>query len=382
MTLFSAFFTTASGLGATALGIAGIGFLIGIHELGHFLFCKLFNVHTPSFSIGFGPKLISRKIGDTQFSLGIIPLGGYVEIAGNHEPGQGEQEHAELDDERSFKKKHLWQKLFIISGGIFANVTFAYIVVIGLFISGIPSTPLLYPTGTTTIKTVVPSSAAARAELKPGDTLISVDAKPIRDNVIALNEHLGGRANTPATFLVERAMGGTQSITMILDAAPTVNAKGLRNGRIGTEFETGRATPAHSVKTAIREGFHTANTFFMSVFHAFKHMFVRRSTAGLGGPLMIITATARSAARGFKLFLLLLAFISMNLAALNTLPLPILDGGQALIFIVEALIRRQLPEKIKTWIFVACWAFMILLLLLLTMRDARNLFFWFTGTGK
>src|SRR5579872_2199524 len=82
-------------------GLFGVGFIIGFHELGHFLFCKLFNIRTPSFSIGFGPKLISKKIGETEFSLSAIPLGGYVEIAGAAEVGQGEQKDAQATDEHS-----------------------------------------------------------------------------------------------------------------------------------------------------------------------------------------------------------------------------------------------------------------------------------------
>ncbi|MCL5436946.1 MAG: M50 family metallopeptidase [Candidatus Dependentiae bacterium] len=355
-----------------------------MHECGHFLFCKLFNVSTPSFSIGFGPKVISRKIGDTQFSLGIIPLGGYVEIAGNYEPGQGEQAEAMRDDERSFRHKRLWQKLFIICGGIIANMICAYVLVIGLFAVGIPATPLLFPTGTTSIKRVITSSPAERAGLLAGDTILSFDGTSVRDNVVELNALLGGRAETRAELVVERSGGHRELVTLMLDAALTDRPASATApaGRIGVEFETARALPARGFTAALSQGTRTANRFFMSTFHAFKHMFVKRTTAGLGGPLMIIKATAHGATRGLRIFLLLIAFISMSLAALNILPLPILDGGQALLFIVEAAIGRQLPEKAKNWIFIACWILMILLLLLLTVRDVRDIFVWFKGLLK
>lgn len=376
--IFSTFSTLAYGLFALIIGIIGFGVLIGMHELGHFLFCKLFNVSTPSFSIGFGPKIISRKIGDTQFSLGILPIGGYVEIAGNEEIGQGEQSEAKRDDERSFKTKKLWQKLCIMCGGIFTNMLFAYIVVIGLFVVGIPATPLLFQRGTTTIKTVLPSSAAERTGLKAGDTLLTCDGRPVTDDVPALGACLTGRAQTPVTLTVKRAAGQIEQIDLIPDSAPD----GQKKGMIGTEFETGRPTPAKSIPGALREGFKTANGFFMSIFGAFKSMFVKRSTAGLGGPLMVLKATAHGATRGWKIFLLLLAFISMNLAALNLIPLPIFDGGQALILIIETLLCRQIPEKAKNWIFIGCWALVILLLLLLTVRDVRNIALWLVGLTK
>lgn len=385
MAFFSVFLTMAYGLLALVIGIFGFGLLIGMHELGHFLFCKLFNVSTPSFAIGFGPKLISRKIGDTQFSLGILPIGGYVEIAGNDEPGQGEQKEAARNDERSFRNKKLWQKLCIICGGIVTNVVFAYVVVIGLFACGIPATPLLFPTGTTIIKTVLPSSAAANAGLVAGDTILEFDNKSVIDNVITLNQLLAGRAQTPATLLVERAAGQKELVTLMLDSAPAADNKAgeaQKNGRLGTEFEMGRTIPAKSIPGAFKEGFSTANRFFMSTFYAFKHMFVKRSTDGLGGPLMLLRITAHGATRGWKIFFLLLAFISMSLAALNVLPLPIFDGGQALIYLIETLVRRQLPEKAKTWVFIACWGLVILLLILLTVRDVRDLFVWFTSLLK
>ena len=92
------------------VGIAGIGFLIGFHELGHFVFCKLFRIRTPSFSIGMGPRIIKKKIGETEFALSLLPLGGYVEIAGAAEMGQGDQKDAQSTDAHSFSSKPYYQK--------------------------------------------------------------------------------------------------------------------------------------------------------------------------------------------------------------------------------------------------------------------------------
>jgi len=97
-------------------GILGIGFLIGIHEFGHFLFCKLFKIRTPSFSIGFGPKIFEKQIGETLFKISAIPFGGYVEIAGSAEVGQGEQKEAYAKDEYSMAVKPYWQKMLVMAG--------------------------------------------------------------------------------------------------------------------------------------------------------------------------------------------------------------------------------------------------------------------------
>ena len=108
------------------IGIMGIGFLIGFHEFGHFIFCKIFHIRTPSFSIGMGPRIFKKKIGETEFALSLLPLGGYVEIAGAAEVGQGEQKEAYSTDQNSFASKPYYQKMLVMAGGIVFNLMFAY----------------------------------------------------------------------------------------------------------------------------------------------------------------------------------------------------------------------------------------------------------------
>ena len=106
--------------------IIGFGLLITVHEFGHFFFCKLFGIYTPSFSIGMGPKILEKKIGTTNFKISALPIGGYVEIAGLAETGQGEQQHAQQEGENSFKNKPYWQKALVICGGVIFNLFLAY----------------------------------------------------------------------------------------------------------------------------------------------------------------------------------------------------------------------------------------------------------------
>lgn len=400
MNLLFTLLSTTQGILTVLAALFGIGFLIGIHELGHFLFCKIFNVSTPSFSIGFGPKIWSKKIGDTEFSLSAIPLGGYVEMAGNYEPGQGDQAEAAREDERSLSQKPLWQKLFIIGGGIIVNMAFAYLAMILLFACGTPATPLMFPTGTTTVKTVTSGSPAEKAGLKPGDTINDIEypnptkyahvgcyAHPgmendpktvkcgiIHDNIpnlLVLLKTLSDAHETDITLHITTALGENKQLPVELGKQEN------QQTRLGVEFETSHPFAPQSFGRAIKSGIATTHRFFWGVFGAFKMMFTKKTTEGLGGPLMLITAAARGAYRGWKIFLLLLAFISANLAALNIIPLPILDGGQALIFTIESIFRRQLPEKVRTWIFIACWGAMLLLLALLTIRDISTLYSWF-----
>jgi len=183
MNLLECIFLSSHKLLISFVGIIGLSFLIGLHELGHFLFCKLFRVHTPSFSIGFGPHLISKKIGDTEFSLSAIPIGGYVEIAGIAEVGQGKQKEAHRYDKYSFATKPYYQKLLIMSGGIIFNVLFTYFVLCLLFALGLPKTEMLYPINAkSVIEMVAKGSAAEKAGLQTGDRILKINQIDIQEN--------------------------------------------------------------------------------------------------------------------------------------------------------------------------------------------------------
>ena len=186
------------------VGIIGIGFLIGFHEFGHFIFCKIFKISTPSFSIGMGPQLIKRKIGETTFSISAIPLGGYVEIAGMAEVGQGDQKEAGRRDRYSFASKPYYQKLLVLSGGILFNLIFAYIVFIALFMFGMPKTPILFPEDVpAVIETIRPGSAAEKYQLKVNDKITAINNQSI-NSVTELNKKLQELPDQNINLTVER----------------------------------------------------------------------------------------------------------------------------------------------------------------------------------
>lgn len=205
MNLIGSFFSLSFTLFFGIAGLLGIGFVIGFHEFGHFLFCKLFRVHTPSFSIGFGPKLIHKKIWDTEFSLSAIPLGGYVEIAGAAEVGQGEQKDAFRTDEFSFASKPWYQKFLILFGGILFNASFAYLAFSFLFMIGMPPSMILYPTNAQpVIEMIRPESAATKTDLKVGDTVVALNGNPIGNDAPTLITTLMSMPGQDITLTIER----------------------------------------------------------------------------------------------------------------------------------------------------------------------------------
>jgi regulator of sigma E protease len=347
------------------LGFFGMGFLIGFHELGHFLFAKFFNVRVPSFSLGFGPRLLTKKIGETDFSLSAIPFGGYVEIAGSDEVGQGEQKDAHATDERSFANKPYYQKLLIMLGGIFFNLMSAYFIMIVLFMTGIPQTPLIQ---TPIISVVHQESAAESNGLQVGDRIISINEEDVAYNAQRIQQIIHPLALKEATIVIERD-GQKLTKTILVGGKETENGT---IGLLGVEF-TSVSTPPHSFIDAFVLGIAACNRWIRDTFVGFKLLFSRAGVKKIGGPIMIIAMTVQSAAKGWQIFLLLLALISINLAVLNLIPLPILDGGQILFATIEAIIRRPIPDKVREYIAIGTWLMFIVLFIYLSINDISRL---------
>jgi regulator of sigma E protease len=350
------------------IAIVGIGLLIVFHELGHFLFCKLFNVYTPSFSIGFGPRLIEKKIGDTVFALSAIPFGGYVEMAGSAEVGQGEQVYAYATDERSFNRKPYWQKMVIISGGIVFNIIFAYIALTLLLFSGSPCINGLSwcMDKPTVIYTITPDSPAAKAGLQPKDKILAINNTPVT-TIAQLSEQLKQTADTDVTLLIERDK--VQKTVPIHIGSRQIS--GTKLPVLGVPYWY---LPPLSLSQALATGWTATWSMISQVLGAFKGL--TKSTEGLGGPVLLIATVTQCVGLGSKVFLFILAFISVNLAVFNVLPLPIFDGGQALFFTIEALLGKPLSDTVRYKIHYYTWLLVLALMAYLTYKDIFSLLGW------
>ncbi len=352
-----------------AIALFGIGFLIGFHELGHFLFCKLFGIKTPSFSIGFGPKLFSRKMWGTEFSLSAIPLGGFVEIAGAAEVGQGEQKHASSKESDSFANKPYYQKFLVMMGGILCNLLFAYVAFMALVFMGIPKTPLLYPSNANrVIQHVEPESAAAKAGLREGDVIQAIDSIDAKKDTHYLIKLIQSLPNKTVPITIVRK--GKEKEIMVTVGARTVGNEIV--GSLGIAFEI-QEVAEQSLFASIKRGIQLTNDWIVRTVQGFILIFKRRDVQSVGGPVVIISVLTQGATSSFKIFLLLLAIISINLAILNLIPLPILDGGQLLFYTIEAIIRRPLPIKIREYIHMASWLLVLGLILYLSVYDVLRL---------
>lgn len=350
------------------IGLMGLGVLIGFHELGHFLFCKLFNVATPSFSIGFGPHLLSRTIGETTFSISLIPLGGYVEIAGLAEVGQGDQKSAHLSGDRAFRSKPYYQKFLILSGGILFNIIFALGGLTVLFMRDLP------PIGTIAIVqakpqigTVVVNSAAATAGLQKGDLIVSVNGvsvDPGAGGARDVLEFLRSNTDQTLTFVVHRAQD---------DHLQTITLTRPESGPIGIAFELPehkRQGPIGALKSALR----VISAWTQETIGIFRSLLQPHVNRNIGGPIAIIGMLACQAQAQWTYLLAALCFISVNLALMNLIPLPIFDGGQIVWSSIEAIARRSF-DNARTIVHIVSAVLVIVLMLLISGRDLCRFFF-------
>ena len=341
-----------------AVAAIGFNFVVSFHEFGHLLFAKIFGIGAPSFSIGFGPKLFSKKIGGTEFSLSAIPLGGYVEIEGHEEVGQGDQKSAKSKGKNSFNSRPYWQKFLVMFGGIMCNLLFAYFGIILLYAIGMPQTPSLFPNQVkTVIASTAPGSLAEKYDLTAGDQIILANGKKVEN----FKEYSEAVSNSDMIELEVKTTAG--SITKIQGKMP-----------LGVSFKVDSMQPEGLVQS-ITNGISTTNQAIKFLATSIINIFKFKKFGNLGGPIAIFSQTMATAKQGFKPFLIFLIFLSIQLALLNLLPIPILDGGQILFVTIEAIAGRNLPEKVKLGIHYACWIFMLIMIALISLQDIYKLFF-------
>jgi regulator of sigma E protease len=337
------------------------GILIFFHELGHFLLAKILKVKVLKFSLGMGPKVIGKKIGETEYIISAFPLGGYVKPLGE-EPGE---EMAEEEKPRAFNFQKPWKRAAIILAGPVFNLVLAYIIF--AFFLGIGQ-PIAIPdldSITTTIEGVQENSPAMKAGIKKDDTVIAINEKPVSD----WNEMAEVFAKNPSKELAVKIKRGNEisSVSIIPESvtAKDENGKEIAIGRIGIS----KKLNAHFIesKGIIEMPFKALEALYGWCVLTLK-VVVMLFTGGvsakqMGGPILIVDAAAKAASVGLFAYFNFIAVISVNLAVLNLMPVPVLDGGHLMFLSIEALRRKPLSEKVLT---IANKIGMALLIMLIT----------------
>jgi regulator of sigma E protease len=314
-----------------------LGVLIFVHELGHFLAAKGFRVGVLTFSLGFGPKLFGRKVGETQYQVSLIPLGGYVKMIGE-EPGE------KLPPEllpKSFSAQPVGRRLGIVFAGPFFNFLFAVVAFAVAFVVGLPT--LLPEVGE-----VKPDLPAYQAGLQPGDRILEVNGSPVKrweDLAKVIHES----SDRPLHLKV-----GREQKTFPVSVTPQVSTQknlfgdDVRVGLIGispsgnTFIE--RTDPFTAVYRAVIQSWRVTELTVMSIYKIIEG---KISAKTIGGPILIAQLAGQQARAGLLSLVIFMAVISINLVILNILPIPVLDGWHLLIFLLEAVIGRPVSLKIR-----------------------------------
>lgn len=319
-----------------------LGILIFVHELGHFLFAKLMGVKVEKFSLGFGPKLLGKKIGETEYLLSAFPLGGYVKMLGENHEEESEEEAEPLSEEdkkRAYNHQPVWKRFLIVFAGPVFNIFFASLVFAIIFLSGVPA---LYPE----VGEVMKDTPAERAGLMEGDRIVEIDGMEIPE----WSRMTGIIYGSPEKELVFKIKRGDE----IIEHTITPERKTVKNvfgedkeiGLIGirpsgADFKR-KVGPAGAIKDAVLR---TVEISTLTVVAIFKLIQRTIPAENLGGPILIVQMAGKQAAEGAMSFFTFMAVISINLGIINLFPIPVLDGGHLVFLGIEAVRKKPLKEK-------------------------------------
>jgi len=416
-----------------------IGILVFVHEFGHFIIAKRAGVRVEKFSLGFGPKLVGFKKGDTEYLISALPLGGYVKMAGEN------PDEEPTGDAGEFQSKTVWQRIKIGIAGPLTNILLAFLVMPLVFMIG------TYSEGPAKVGYVEKNSPGERAGFMAGDVIEKVNGRSITDwskalALIAVNpdtdvtvivDRHGEKKNMvlrPATatefkigtsglvpdmpaeigrlkpeFPAEQgglklndkiiAVNGRiiyhwnqfstlireskgEKLTLLLEREGKRIEKSVTpimdNGRyvIGVEPIIKQVLVRYGFLESVQLGFSKTIDLMDLTFITLKQLFsLNISIKNIGGPVMIAQMSGQAAAAGLSSFLLFLAFVSISLGILNLLPIPVLDGGLVLFLIIEAIRKKPLSRKTMEVSQSIGAALLITLIVVVSYNDIMRMFF-------
>ena len=314
-----------------------LGVLIIVHELGHFLMAVRMGVGVEKFSIGFGPTVWSKKVGETEYKLCAAPLGGYVKMVGDEEEG-AENGAPPPNPEKSFNNKPVWRRLLVVSSGPLSNLIFAGLVFSAVYMAGIyiPDTK---------IKAVQHASAAQTAGLAAGDRIMEIDGKKIADWG-ELAEKISSSPGRKLRMVVEKAEGGKAEVdvTPALEQTKTIFGETTPVGRIGISPD--QIFKRYNPVKAVGLGFHKMYDISVLTVTMIVKIFQKIIPSDtIGGPLMIFKIAGEQAQAGIIPLLMFMGVLSVNLGGLNFLPIPVLDGGHIVFLFLEKVMGRPISAR-------------------------------------
>lgn len=350
-----------------ASAIVVLGILIFVHELGHFIFAKMLGVGVEKFSLGFGPRLFGKKVGDTEYLVSVFPLGGYVKMVGEGADGELTDE----DKARSFAEKPPLHRVIIVAAGPLFNLVFAWMVFIAVFMVGVPS-------ATTRIGEVVKDKPAARVGVMAKDLVTSINGK----KVSRWDEMASEIAASKGAIIVEVQRGNdvrTFRITPEARVGKNLFGETVTSPVIGVvaagEIVIDRFGPGEAFVKGSAQAWNVIKMTILSLEKIVERV-VPLDT--IGGPIMIAKMAGQQAEAGGVSFLAFMALLSINLGVLNLLPIPILDGGHLVFYFWELIFRKPVGPRARE---IAQQVGMALLVGLMVLAFYNDIVRYIVGKG-
>ena len=323
--------------------VVALGALVAFHEFGHFWVARRAGVKVLKFSIGFGPKIAGRQIGETEYLLSAIPLGGYVKMLGE----DSGEEISEADKQRSFSHAPLYKRFAIVAAGPVFNLLLAYLIFTAWLATGAPLFVPSFADLAPTVETVVAGSPAEAGVMKNGDNIIQIADKRI-NTWNEMTEIVKKSPGKTLPVLVERD-GRTERLTILPGSRKETQPDGteIEIGQIGITKLNKALLDSENPIFAPWDGLRATWGWTKLTILGIAKMITREISAdNIGGPLTIAKISGDAASQGFSNYIFLIAILSINLGVLNLLPVPVLDGGHLAFFTLEAVMRR--PVSIRS----------------------------------
>lgn len=350
--------------------------LIVVHELGHFFAAKAFGMRVDEFGIGYPPRALGFKRGETEYTLNWLPFGGFVKIFGEDADGG-------VPQPRSFGSKPKWQQALVLVAGIFMNLLLAYVILTATLAVGMPRAlteeeSRIAPDAALGISSVLPGSPADEAGVKAGDVIRSVTSPE--------GTFTGGDSSAFTAYVADKAgeelvvtlLRGADTLTLdvvpetgLIEAEPSRAALGVSIAPFGTIAVPLLQAPIEGAVLTWEATKQTA----IGLVHFFGGIFtLTADLSQVSGPIGIAGAVGSASQSGIVPLLTLMALISINLALINIIPMPALDGGRLLFVAIEAVTRKPIPAGLANGLNFVGFALLILLMLVVTGSDIFKLF--------
>lgn len=315
------------------------------HELGHYIAAKRMGVKVNEFAFGMGPTIWKKQRGETLHSIRLFPIGGFCAMEGEDE---------ESDEPRAFTNKKPWQKIIVLAAGSFMNVVCALLIMI--IVTGVLGFT------TTTVDTVAEDSPAAYSSLKPGDEIAAIDGKTV-DSWGDVSQFIAEAEGEPVNVTVNR--DGSDKDILI---TPEVNQQG--GYVIGITCQI-----SHSPFRAVVEGSKATWNMTVNMFDTLGQLFTGKVGAdNLSGPVGMVQMVSETSQYGFWYYGFLTALICMNLAIINMLPLPALDGGRIIFVLYTWITGKNVSQKVEGTIHFAGILLLFALMIYVTFNDVVRIF--------